>query len=238
MNISRLAALCAVTGAMFCTTGVSAAPTAGLTPFKIERTIEPRFPAGLLIDAVTKGDAWVLVSVGSDGKLMDALATRYTHPAFAKEALFAIGKWRYDPAQLDGKAVTACAELHFHFEATGAVISMNPMATIASLTSFVRQTNPILALCNADELDQPPKAVHTVVPASPPNAAAGGKVLIDFIIDETGQPRMQVLVHSTGEEFSHQAAAALAQWRFTPPTRRGQPISVPARQEFVFPPRA
>lgn len=237
MKPISLAALCAVTGALLFSTGVSAEPAAGLTPFKIEQTLQPHFPSSLLLDAVTQGDVWVLVSVGADGKLTDFLVTRYTHRALADQVKYLLGQWRYEAAKQNGQPVNACGELHIHFAVTGAVISMSPMATVASLTAFVREVPYVTNLCRPDELDQTPTATHTVTPAPPPGVA-GAKAIIDFIIDESGMPRMPVLVSATHSEFAQLSAAALAQWKFTPPTRRGQPVAVPARQEFVFPARS
>ncbi len=233
MKTTRLWALGVVAGALLCHAGSDVAPAATLTPFKIEQTIEVKFPPALLLDAVTQGDVWVLVSVSADGKLTDSLVTRFTHRALAEAAQYALGKWHYEPARRDGQAISACGEVHFHFAATGAVVTLNPMSTVASLTAFVRDVPYITTLCRPDELDQPPTAIRTVTPPTPPGSP-GGRVVIDFVIDEQGQPRLPVLVSATDSQYVTLAAAALAQWKFAPPTRRGQPVAVPARQEFVF----
>ncbi|MBS0662224.1 MAG: energy transducer TonB [Verrucomicrobia bacterium] len=233
MKTTGLLALGVVTGALLCFAGSDAAPATTLTPFRIEPTFELKFPPALLLDAVTQGDVWVLVSVSAEGKLTDSLVTRYTHRALADEAQSALGKWRYEPARRDGQPINACAEVHFHFAATGAVVSLNPMSTVASLTAFVRDVPYITTLCRPDELDRPPAAIHTVNPPTP-SAGPGGRVVIDFVIDEKGRPRLPVLVSTTDQRFVAPSAEALAQWRFAPPTRRGQPVAVPARQEFVF----
>lgn len=233
MKTTRLWALGVVAGALLCHAGSDAAPAATLTPFKIEQTIEVKFPPALLLDAVTQGDVWIVVSVNADGKLTDSLVTRFTHRALADEAQYALSKWRYEPARRNGQPISACGEVHFHFAAAGAVITMNPMSTVASLTAFVRDVPFVTTLCRPDELDQPPTALHTVTPPTPP-ASTGARVVIDFVIDEEGRPRLPVLVSATDPRCVGPAAAALAQWRFAPPTRRGQPVAVPARQEFVF----
>jgi len=239
MKAMRLPALCAVTWGLLAIAGLSQTATAAnLTPFKVEQTLSARFPASLLLEAVTHGDVWVIVSIDEQGRLADALVTRYTHRALANEALHVVRHWRYTPALSEGRPVAACAELHFTFEASGAVISLDPLATLASLTAFVPRHNYVAALCRASELDQPITPVRTVAPRVAASPGAGGTAVIEFIIDEQGRPRIPVLVSTSDRELSDQAAAALAQWQFTPPTRRGQPISVQARQEFVFPARS
>jgi hypothetical protein len=52
------------------------------------------------------------------------------------------------------------------------------------------------------------------------------RVLLDFFIDETGRPRMPVVVQASDTLFAAAAVDALDQWRFTAPTRRRQPVAV------------
>ena len=220
-----------------CLLGAPSLSHAALTPLRVVNTCEARFPTGLLLDAVYQGDVWVIVSVGTDGKLADALVTRYTHRALADEALYVVGKWRFEPARQDGRPVVACAELHIRFEANGAVVSLDQMTRVTSLSAFARRNQYIDAVCRASELDRQPTAVRAITPPSPASVN-GGRAVIEFIIDEKGQPRMPVLVSSTGDVYTALAADALEKWQFTPPTRRGQPVAVLARQEFVFPTRS
>lgn len=242
MKRIRLPAVGAATWGLLLALAVGPVAFAETTPFRVERTIEPRFPPGLLAESVIRGEAWVMVSVGADGKLTDALPTKYTHRALANEALYAVRAWRYQAARQDGQPIATRAELYFKFEASGAVVSMDPRTTVISLVPFAEKPVYFTALCRPADLDQPPTAVRTVSPVRPPRArdhAAGNQpTVIDFIIDENGQPRMPVLVSSPGPEYSDEAARALAQWQFTPPMRNGRPVAVQARQEFLFPDRS
>jgi TonB family protein len=113
------------------------------------------------------------------------------------------------------------------------------MTAVHDLMAFADRPDYVTPLCRSDELDSIPTPIRTVSPQIPPVAPeqgiVGGKAVLDFVIDETGRPRMPVLVSAAHEEFASQAADALSQWRFTPPTRRGKPVAVQVRQEFLFP---
>jgi TonB family protein len=212
-----------------------------VAPIRIMQTQESHFPDALLMQAITTGEAWVMVSIDLDGRLTDALVTRYTHRALADEALSVLREARITPATRDGQPLAACSEVHFVFNARGAVITMDARASVASLTAFVTKPTYFTELCRPAELDSMPIAVQTVAPRHPgpsEGGAAGGKAVIEFIIDADGRPRMPVLVSSPDAAFAAQAARALVQWQFTRPTRNGRPVAVPARQEFVFPARS
>lgn len=239
MNLNRLVTSCAAVGGLLVAANLSQLAAASQPRLEVSETVEAIFPAGLLMDNITKGDAWIMISLDPDGTLTDALPVRYTHRAFADEAMRVLKQWRFEPVRVLGRATAIRTEVHFSFEATGCVISITPMAAVQEIMSFADRPGYITRVCRADELDRVPVAIRTVSPRTPselPTAAtSGGQAVLDFVIDETGQPRMPVLVSAAHEEFANHAAAALSQWRFTPPTRRGQPVAVQVRQEFRFP---
>lgn len=213
--------------------GASAARSNGL---EIHQTSAPRFPDALVSQNITAGEAWVMITVDENGELSDALPTRYTHRALADEAVYALRQWRYTAPRVDGRPVGVRTEVYFTFEATGAVISLDPNGTLRSLASFANRPTYVDKLCPAAELDGVPTPVYTVSPPVPAAANADQtRTLIDFIIDEHGRARMPVLIGTQHTQFAEHAANALAQWKFTPPTRRGEPVAVRVRQEFFVP---
>jgi len=239
MRTIRLPLLCAATcGILFVASSIPSI-AAERTPLKIKQTEDARFPDGLLLVPLTHGDAWVMISVDAEGKLTDALAMRYTHEAFANEAVRVLHRWHYDPALVDGQPAPVRMEVHFRFEATGAVITIDPSSVMHTFASFAEKPRYINRVCAADELDQKPVAVRTVAPNHFANATARNakneKTVIEFIIDETGAPRMPVLVSAPDMEYANRAAEAITHWQFTPPTRRGRPVAVRVQQAFVYP---
>lgn len=211
------------------------------TPLQIEQTVEPQFPAALGLSSLTQGEARVVINVDADGKLVDWLVSGYTDKAFAREAVQALQRWRYTPATSKGEPIGVRVELKFEFEAKGRVISLMAIETNDVLFRQMGISDYVSQVCRPHELDQPVAPVNASSPHHPGTDAASMKpqtVVVDFYIDEKGQPRMPVVLNSPQEAFAMAAVGALNQWRFNTPTRAGKPVSVRVRQQFIFPARS
>jgi outer membrane biosynthesis protein TonB len=213
--------------------------SAQTTPLRIEQTVEARFPHVLSLSHITVGEARVIVNIDADGKLVDWLVSGYTHKAFADEAVAVLKQWRYTAPRDGGQPTGIRTELRFAFEATGRVVSLMAIDTPDLLVKTMGIPDALVTpVCHPRELDRPIAPVAAAAPAFPrqSGSATGGRsVLIDFYVDESGQPRMPVVVNEPYVGFAHAAMGALNQWRFTTPTRAGKPVSVRVRQEFIFP---
>ena len=213
------------------------------TPLRIEQTVEPRFPPSLTLGTISEGEARVVVNIDADGKLIDWLVIGYTDKAFADEAVTVIKAWHYDAPTENGQPIGVRTELRFNFESRGRVISLTAIETPEVL---LRQMGIgptfITSVCRPQELDQPLAAVNAISPHYPaPSATTPGRpqsVVVDFYVDEKGQPRMPVVVNSAHEHYAAAAVDALSRWRFAAPTRAGRPVTVRVRQEFIFPGRS
>jgi TonB family protein len=218
---------------------LTAALVAQTTPLRIEQTVEAQFPHSLSLTHLTSGEARIIVNIDADGQLVDWLVTGYTHKAFAEEAVSVLKQWRYRAPTEHGQPVGIRTELRFEFEATGRVVSLMAIETPEVLLKQMGiGPHFITHVCNLQELDRPIAPVNPASPAYPRQAgaqAAARSVLIDFYVDEKGQPRMPVVVNSSHEVLAQAAVGALNQWRFTAPTRAGRPVAVRVRQEFIFP---
>ncbi len=217
----------------------AAALAAQTTPLRIEQTVEPQFPHVLSLTHLTSGEARVVVNIDADGRLVDWLVTGYTHKAFADEAVSVLRQWRYGAPTEGGQPVGVRTELRFEFEATGRVVSLMAIETPEVLLKQMGIGPRLIThVCNLQELDRPIAPLNPVTPAYPRStgaAAAARSVLVDFYVDETGQPRMPVVVSSAHDVLAQAAVGALNRWRFTTPTRAGRPVAVRVRQEFIFP---
>lgn len=202
---------------------------------KIIQTTEPDFPPDTETLLLRRGEARLVINIDADGKLVDWLVTSYTHPNFATAAINALKEWRYEPARIAGEPVGTRASLVFNFQVKGQVISLSGVDAIASQFASSlgeRQTDRV---CLPHELDQPVQPVQTVAPRpiSLRNQKGSRTVVVDFYIDETGRPRMPVVTDAQDQQAAA-AVDALMQWRYTVPTKAGAPVSVRAKQSFVF----
>ncbi len=101
---------------------LSAGTDAGYVPMKVTQTDFAVFPRHALTLGITEGEAQVVVSIDEQGRLTDCLATAYTHPSFAREAVAVVRRWRYEPARIDGVPQGATAEFNFDFKSKGLVV--------------------------------------------------------------------------------------------------------------------
>ncbi len=216
---------------------VGAAPPAN-RPLRIIETVQPTFPLSADTLAISSGEARILINVDADGHLVDWLVVNYTEPAFAAEAVRALRQWRYEPAEVDGRPVGVRMALQFTFRAQGKVVSTLPVQMYDNFISSLFGHTVHWQVCEAGQLDRPLRVLKTVRPkyagAAWRGGSATGKVLLDFYVDDTGRPRMPVVVDATNPLFALAAAQALEQWRFAAPTRGGTPVAVRVEQEFVF----
>jgi outer membrane biosynthesis protein TonB len=208
-----------------------------VTPPTIIRTSEARFPPSLSLSPVSQGTAEVIINIDADGQLVDLLVSRYSRIEFAREAEKTLRAWRYQPAHRDGEPTGARFLVKFDFSARGKVATLTIFDTVESRLGPALSGTLTEVLCPNRDLDRPLTAVSTVAPRHPgllPDAHRDATVVVDYLIDETGRPRMPVVLEATRDGYALEAVDALSQWRFAPPTRDGRPVAVQVRQEFVF----
>lgn len=216
--------------------------TAASSPLLIDQSVEARFPHSLSLSTITEGQARVVVDIDAEGRLVDWLVTAYTHKAFADEAVHVLRQWRYTVPRISGQPVGIRTELRFDFESKGRVVSLSAIETPDVLLKHMGiEPAWTTRVCALRELDQPLTPLNPASPLYPAQAAPSPRpqsVVLDFYVDEQGQPRMPVVVNGADPHYTLAAMDALTRWRFPAPTRAGRPIAVRARQEFIFPSRS
>jgi TonB family protein len=226
----------------------AAAPLAAQSPYpdyvpvSVVQTEEATFPADLVAIGVKSGAATVAVAIDDRGNLTDYLVTGYTNPGFAAHAVVALKKWKFQAAQIRGRPRNSKADLSFDFQVQGVVVvSLTAGAFDELLRTQIDGPHSYHA-CTLAQLDHIPTPTKIVKPAYDPSVAGskhGGKVSVEFYIDETGRVRMPSVDLETNEAYEDLAAtaiAAVAQWQFDPPTVKGRPVLVVAHQDFTFQP--
>jgi TonB family protein len=208
-----------------------------ITPPVIIQTSEAQFPHTLTLTPVFHGSAEVIINIDADGQLVDLLVSRYSRIEFAHAAEATLREWRYQPARRDGEPTGARFLVKFDFTARGKVATLTIFDTLESRMNLAHPGIVTDIVCASRDLDRPLKPVSTVTPRHPgqlPDTNRDATVVLDYLIDETGRPRMPVVLEATRDGFAVEAVDALNQWRFAPPTRDGRPVAVQVRQQFVF----
>lgn len=206
---------------------------------RILQTTEAVYPVGLS-RTIREGEARIVISVDSEGVLKDLLVIGYTKKPFADEAVRTLREWRYEPARVNGEAVSATAEVSFRFEATGVVVDQNVLESAQAMLFWWEHDRYDYALCTLKELDRIPVPKNATAPEYPAELATlgiTGDVLVVFYIDEGGAVRMPAVSRADDIRLADLAVRALSGWRFEAPTRRGVPTLVKATQLFKFRPK-
>ena len=106
--------------------------------------------------------------------------------------------------------------------------SRNPGAAYRSSTPEVLDVRYLTVL---------PQVVHRVAPSLPPTVRrrmTSGEVLVDFIVDETGQTLAVHAIRASNPDFGDAAVAAVMQWIFTPGQKDGRIVQTHMQVPIVF----
>lgn len=205
--------------------------------YKVEVTYVPALSPALLMDGVTNGKVMFAISVDADGRLSDVLTLGYTHPALVAPCRDALNEWKFTPAKIDGHPVGVQSELEISYNAQGVVVSRLAVTNLEREMDRMFGPHMTFQKRAARDLDAAPSLVSKPAPQYASQAATDGvkgKVWVHFYIDETGAVRMPAVEGEAHPYLSEMAVSAVKNWRFTPPTARGKPVLIAARQEFDF----
>lgn len=217
--------------------GVLGSAAAEIVPLKIETTVKPPLSPVMLMDGVTSGQVRFAIDVDEHGRLTDYLVLGASHPGLIAPCSEALKEWKITPARMNGKPMPVQTELTVDYTAEGVVISRTAAIDIEGYLQriFGPRLNRPSRL--SPHIDAIPARTNTVEPAYSKEAAdrgVRGTVQVHFYIDESGAVRMPAVEDSPDPYLSEIAVAAVREWRFEPPTSRGKPVLIAARQEFNF----
>ena len=201
----------------------------------IIQSVPAEFPNNALMNGIHSGKVRMVVSVDADGQLVDQLVVAYTNEVFVASAVRAVKAWTYEPARVRGIPRASRADLIFVFKGDLVVTVQNAEYNfLQSIFGDVYVFQPSLLR----DLDHIPVPVHVVTPSIPDGALAMGEVrvvTVEFYIDQEGKVRVPSVSREQAEDrLAAVAVAAVEQWRFEPPMRKGQPVLVLAQQDFRF----
>ncbi len=219
----------------------SRADTQDYTPVKFNQTENPAFPKSLITAGLRSGAASIAVAVDENGKLTDYLITAYSHPAFAESALASLKKWTFEPMRIHGAPRNSKTDLTFRFEVEGTVVvSMSALESTDLIRFRVAPGSEAYSALRPQQLSHAPRPTKVVNPAYTrelARASHGGRVNVEFYIDELGHVRMPSVsreTNETNEDLAAMVVSTMAQWEFEPPVSEGKPVLVRAQQSFNF----
>lgn len=216
------------------------APSAAqVQPLKVVQTTDVLSPETFEPMDPPAGEATALVHVDADGRLLDVLVTHSSRTLYGNLAEKALREWRYEPARRNGQPIAVRQTVRLVFEPRRAVVTLTPMATLDRLVARAGGAELAAHLSTGAELDRPLQPVSVVSPLpvqedDESESTMPARVVVDFIVDREGRPRMPAIVTATTPVHGASALQAVEQWRFEPPLRAGRPVAVRVQQEFRF----
>ena len=236
--------LFALAGALCTTlTPTAQAEILDYSPVKINQTTSATYPQSLVTVGIRSGAASIAVAVDEKGMMTDYLVTAYSHPAFAESAVAALRKWTFEPMRIHGTPSSSKTDLTFNFEVDGVVVvSMNALDSPELIWFKIAPNSLAYRACTPAQLSRAPsptKVVRPHYPADLARSSRGGRVFVDFYIDEQGHVRMPSVsreAYETSGVLASIAVSTLSQWEFEPPVANGRNVLVRAQQAFDFKP--
>lgn len=199
-------------------------------PPSIETLAQVVYPYESLIEG-REGSAEVAFAVDTEGIPREITVRKSSRPEFGHALAAAMAHWRFRPAIKDGKPSFALLSRAQHFTVNTEDALVGP--SIRRLRDILRSSKEDIVEYNL--LDIPPVPVVRIPPMYPEKfIGRPGNAEIEFIIDREGQAQLPKIVSASAPEFGAAAAAAVAQWKFEPPLRNGQPVDARVRVPLVF----
>ena len=204
----------------------------------IDSVVDPIFPVKLGINGISEGSVTVLVSVDDKGRMMDWIALSATDTEFVNSVKRVLPDWKFDPANLNGTPIAACACITVHFKNDTVTMNYNAlqMATAFLNRNIDTKEKPLVTrFSDLDKIPEPSNIVQPAIDAAIPAEAREGEVDIAFFIDKDGHVRIPIMTESKGDpRLADAAYDALSKWEFAKPLSHGEPVIVRASQKFVF----
>lgn len=193
----------------------------------------PEYPADLKRMRF-QGTVVMLVELDARGDITRAVATASSHADFTAAAEAAVRTWKFNPALVDGTPVASRFEFPIGFQldplpgdpppAPAVPIRREPASARRQSVSVPAEPPGVVPF---ESLDVRPKVVSQVTPQYPGSlgsATVTGRVVVTFILEETGEVGAILNTEVSHPAFGGAAIAALREWKFSPAMKNGRPV--------------
>lgn len=168
------------------------------------------------------------------GEVVNARAIESNNPAFERPALIAAGRWKFQPGQLEGRAVrTRVSQLiEFNLEPVGSGRAPEAWKVTKGKDhnkqpeGFRWETPPI-----------PKQTRFPVYPFEQLKAGSGGTARISYVVGPTGRVVATKLREASSPEYGGALLAMIEAWQFEPAKKKdGTPCYANLNAEYMFKP--
>ncbi|MEJ1971970.1 MAG: TonB family protein [Lacunisphaera sp.] len=174
-------------------------------------------------------DVYLLGLIDEQGRLKDWLVAGSTTPEAETLAVTGLRQLQFEAGSLEGASWPGVLGIHFVFR--GGRLELEPQNPDLFRVSATRApTDAVMRVYQRELLDRTPALLRDV----PPQAAGRGRVVVQFWVDQTGTVRLPTVIATEDLKLARAALAAVAQWRFSVPMRKGRPSLAVFRQEIEF----
>jgi TonB family protein len=189
----------------------------GVSPPRLHYKVEPKYSDEARA-ARLAGKVMMKVVIGTDGKAHDIQVLHSLGLGLDEKAIEAVSQWQFEPGTKGGEPVRVFAQIEVNFR-----LLDNPQGVPWHLGRV--------------EFHLPPEVSRPVIKKGPSPHVAGDSssatATLTFNINETGTPDNIQIEKTSDEDWASSVTAVLREWKFTPASKDGSPVSVPCTMDFV-----
>lgn len=189
------------------------------------------FPYEALISG-KRGIATLGVVVSPEGQVVQVSPGPGAEPDFVAASRASLANWQFFPAMKAGRPVYGLIAINMNFDPAREEFAFDETSH-ALIAGLADGTATVFSLKQVDTLPAPTKQVAPKLPADH-EGAADGEAVIEVIIDVNGRPQLPRIVRATTPGLGWAAATAVAQWKFAPARKAGEPVICRARLPVKF----
>lgn len=215
-------------------------------PPKPIRQIPPDYPPGML-QAWVIGSVFVQFVIDQEGAVKNPYVVKSNNPWFERPAIDAVLKWKFTPAEVNGKPVNirVVQEIRFEISGSAGLFEMNGSGGM----SGTGRTLDLWRIHKGKDHDKlppdfqwevPPTPVSTLFPVYPfaqLQAGVAGKASISYVVGLDGRVIGSKLREATSPEFGLAVLAMIDAWHFAPAQKKdGSPSYATLGSVYEFRP--
>lgn len=177
----------------------------------------PKYPADL-VEQEVEGRVVLEVTIGPDGKVLNARVLRSDHDSFSRSAVEAVLGWTYAAPKVDGNPVCLVASVNVDFKLRPA----EGESTLQDCEAIVSEQE----LAQRGGSQSLISAVNPQYPRSRISSGWQGAVKVLIVVSDEGRVVDAEVKDPEHKDFKSPALRAAREWRYSPATIDGKPVCV------------